>query len=83
MIDFSGVSLPFGANDLLSSGVQILQFLGSFILLFLAVHFVPKIISLIVFSVKVGRIHGSAKAGVDEFIFHTRYKFSKKFRDGY
>lgn len=47
MVDFSGVSLPFDAGDLLSSAMGLLGVLGPFVLLGLAVTFVPKIIGVI------------------------------------
>lgn len=47
MVDFSGVSLPFSAGDLLSSAMGLLGVLGPFVLLGLAVVFTPKIISVI------------------------------------
>lgn len=47
MVDFSGVSLPFGADDLLSSAMGLLGVLGPFVLLGLALVFTPKIISVI------------------------------------
>lgn len=43
----SGVSLPFGAGDLLSSSMGLFGVLGSFILLVLAVRFAPKLFALI------------------------------------
>ncbi|GIN62754.1 hypothetical protein J27TS8_27470 [Robertmurraya siralis] len=46
-IDFSGVSLPFDAGDLLSSAMGFLQVVGPFVLLGLAIIFVPKIIGVI------------------------------------
>lgn len=47
MVDFSGVSLPFSASDLLSSAMGLLGVLGPFVLLGLALAFTPKIISVI------------------------------------
>lgn len=47
MVDFSGVSLPFDAGDLLSSAMGLLGVLGPFVLLGLALAFTPKIISVI------------------------------------
>lgn len=47
MVDFSGVSLPFSAGDLLSSSMGLLGVLGPFVLLGLALLFTPKIISVI------------------------------------
>lgn len=46
-IDFSGVTLPFNATDLLTSSMGILGLLASFVLLGLAFAFVPKIMSAI------------------------------------
>ncbi|MGG5253531.1 hypothetical protein ACQYAD_08550 [Neobacillus sp. SM06] len=46
-IDFSTVSLPFNAADLLSSAMGFLGVVGPFVLLGLAIVFVPKIISVI------------------------------------
>ncbi len=47
MIDFSGITLPFSAGDLLSSAVDLLGVVGPFVLLGLAVMFAPKLIGLI------------------------------------
>ena len=46
-VDFSGVTLPFSAGDLLQAGVQLLGVVGPFVLLGLAIVFTPKLISLI------------------------------------
>ena len=46
-IDFSGVTLPFSATDLLQSAVSLMGVFGGFILLGLAVVFTPKLFSLI------------------------------------
>ncbi|MBU8905573.1 hypothetical protein KH400_03065 [Desertibacillus haloalkaliphilus] len=46
-VDFSGVTLPFDAADLLTSAVELLGVVGPFVLLGLAVVFTPKIIGLI------------------------------------
>jgi hypothetical protein len=47
-IDFTGIELPFSVGDLVSSGNELLGFVGAFILLGLAFTFVPKLITLIV-----------------------------------
>ena len=47
MIDFQSFFLPFGANDVLVVVVQIVGILGGLILLPLALHFTPLLISLI------------------------------------
>jgi len=46
-IDFSGVTLPFGAGELLDSTMGFIGVLGPFILLGLAVIFTPRIIQVI------------------------------------
>jgi hypothetical protein len=46
-VDFTGVTLPFAAGDLLTSSMGLIGVVGSFILLGLAVMFTPKIISVI------------------------------------
>lgn len=46
-IDFTGVTLPFDAGDLLSSAMGFLGVVGPFVLLGLAIVFVPKIIGVI------------------------------------
>lgn len=45
--DFSGVKLPFGPADLLTSSMSLVGLLGGFILLGIAIAFTPKIIGLI------------------------------------
>lgn len=47
-LDFTGITLPFTANDLLSAGVSLLGVVGAFVLLALAFKVVPKLISLVV-----------------------------------
>ncbi|WP_175615920.1 hypothetical protein [Piscibacillus halophilus] len=46
-VDFSGISLPFSAGELLNAAVDLLGVVGPFVLLGLAVVFAPKLISLI------------------------------------
>ncbi|HDR7488753.1 TPA: hypothetical protein QCX63_005001 [Bacillus pacificus] len=46
-VDFTGVKLPFGPADLLTSSMSLVGLLGGFILLGIAIAFTPKIISLI------------------------------------
>jgi len=46
-LDLTGISLPFNAGDLLTSGVQLLTVVGPFVLLGLAFVFAPKIIHFI------------------------------------
>lgn len=45
-IDFSGVTLPFTVNDMLSAAMNLVKLFGPFVLLGLAVAFAPKIINL-------------------------------------
>lgn len=47
MIDFTGINLPFSPGELLSSGVGLLSVVGGFVLLALAFHVVPKLITMI------------------------------------
>lgn len=54
-LDFSGITLPFSANDLLTAGVSLLGVVGAFVLLALAFRVVPKLISLIVNAFRTGR----------------------------
>lgn len=56
-LDFTGITLPFSANDLLTAGVALLGVVGVFVLLGLAFKVVPKLISLIVgaFTASGGR----------------------------
>lgn len=46
-IDFTGITLPFSASDLLSSGVGLLGVVGGFILLAMAFPLVGKLIAII------------------------------------
>lgn len=46
-LDFSGITLPFSASDLLSAGVSLLGVVGAFILLGLAFSMAPKLFQLI------------------------------------
>lgn len=56
-LDFTGITLPFTANDLLTAGVSLLGVVGAFVLLALAFKVVPKLISLV-----VGAFRTSGKA---------------------
>lgn len=47
-LDFSSITLPFTAGDLLSAGVALLGVVGTFVLLGLAFRVVPKLVSIIV-----------------------------------
>lgn len=49
-LDFSNITLPFTAADLLSAGVSLLGVVGAFVLLGIAFKVVPKLVSLIVGS---------------------------------
>jgi len=51
-IDFTGITLPFTAQELLTAGVGLLGVVGAFVLLALAFRVVPKLISLIMGSFK-------------------------------
>lgn len=46
-LDFSGISLPFTANDMLTAGVALLGVVGGIVLLAIAFQVVPKLIGLI------------------------------------
>ena len=46
-LDFTGITLPFSAADLLTAGVALLGVVGSFILLGLAFSRAPKLFQLI------------------------------------
>lgn len=60
-LDFAGITLPFSASDLLTSGVALLGVVGAFVLLGLAFKVVPKLVSLIVgaFSRSAGSGRGN------------------------
>lgn len=53
-LDFSGISLPFNASDLLSSGAALLAVVGGFVLLGLAFKVVPLLVGLIVSAFRKG-----------------------------
>jgi len=46
-IDFSGISLPFSASNLLSTGAGLLGIVGGFVLLGLAFPMVLKLIQVV------------------------------------
>lgn len=46
-VDFSGVSLPFSAGDVLGAGVDLLGVVGGLVLLGIALAFTPKLIALV------------------------------------
>lgn len=53
-LDFSGISLPFTANDLMVAGVALLGFVGTFVLFAMAFKVAPKLITLIMNSFRSG-----------------------------
>lgn len=53
-LDFSGITLPFAASDLLSAGVALLGVVGAFVLLGLAFRVVPKLVGIIVTAFSAG-----------------------------
>ncbi len=53
-INFSGITLPFTAQDLLTAGVGLLGVVGAFVLLALAFKVVPRLISLIMGAFRSG-----------------------------
>ncbi|MDG5787772.1 hypothetical protein QA612_09695 [Evansella sp. AB-P1] len=85
-MDLSGIQLPFSVADVVGGGMDLIGLVVSFIVLAMALIFAPHLIDFVknaMFSYKVGKHHGSFKTGVNEFMFHTKYKYSKRFRDGY
>lgn len=54
-LDFSGISLPFSASDLLTAGVSLLGVVGAFVLLAMAFKVVPKLITLIMNAFRSGK----------------------------
>lgn len=46
-LDFSKITLPFSASDLLTGGVSLLGVVGTFVLLGMAFMVVPKLIKMI------------------------------------
>lgn len=61
MLDFTGIKLPFSANDLLDSGVGLLAVVGAFVLLALAFTVVPKLIEIIRDSMDQGHMEDGVK----------------------
>lgn len=53
-LDFSGITIPFSAGDLLSAGVALLGVVSAFVLLGLAFKVVPKLIGLVVGAFRQG-----------------------------
>ena len=54
-VDFSGVSLPFSVNDLISTGMSLIGLVGPFVLIGLALIFAPRFIGFIKKSFGSGR----------------------------
>ncbi|HHY72269.1 MAG TPA: hypothetical protein GX497_03410 [Bacillus bacterium] len=46
-IDFSGVTMPFSANDLLNSSMGLIGLVAAFVLLGIAIGFAPRIVNFI------------------------------------
>lgn len=53
-LDFSGITLPFSASDLLTAGVALLGVVGGFVLLAMAFKMAPKLISLLLGAFRSG-----------------------------
>lgn len=57
-LDFTGITLPFTAGDVLSAGVALMQVVGPIVLIALAFVVAPKVINLI--KSALGRTRGAA-----------------------
>lgn len=53
-LDLTGITLPFTVNDMITGGMALLGVVGAFVLLRLAFHFVPRMVSMIVGAVTGG-----------------------------
>ncbi|WP_458414557.1 hypothetical protein ACNQFZ_06735 [Schinkia sp. CFF1] len=53
MIDLSGVSIPFSANDLLQTAISLIMIIASFVLLTSVIRLAPSLISFIKSAVLV------------------------------
>lgn len=53
--DFSGITLPFTSNDMLTAGVALLGVVGGIVLLAIAFRVVPMLISLIFSAFRSGK----------------------------
>lgn len=76
MIDFSGVSLPFSIGDLISSGSDLLMFVGSFLLVSLAFIVVQSLVGLIRHA---NYVHQATKGG---YTHEARQKARKQLWSG-
>lgn len=47
MVDLSGVTLPFTVGDMVGAGMSLLGLVAGFVLLSLAITFVPRFIAMI------------------------------------
>lgn len=47
MVDLSGVTLPFTVADMVTAGMSLLGLVAGFVLLSLAITFVPRFIAMI------------------------------------
>lgn len=92
MIDFSEISLPFGVGELLQNSVELMGVFGPFILLGIVIIFTPflwEFARVVVYAEKSAKVHKrarNAKFGehfATEIIHHYKWKYSKKYRDGY
>lgn len=60
-VDFSGVKLPFGVGEMLSTATSFLGIFGDFALLTVAVIFVPVLIGLVLWLMSQAKKRSSAK----------------------
>ncbi|GAE32877.1 fibronectin type III domain-containing protein [Halalkalibacter hemicellulosilyticus] len=81
-----GINLPFTPNDVLLSAVSLFTGFSGFVILALVFFFTPTIMWLIktaIHSYQVGKVHRSFSAGAYQFYGNVRYRYSKRYRDGY
>lgn len=55
LLDFSGVSLPFTAGQMMTAGMSLIGLVAAFVLLNLAFQFVPKFTAMILSSFRGGK----------------------------
>lgn len=55
LLDFTGVTLPFTANQMMVAGMSLVGIVAGFVILNLAFNFVPKFVGMILGSFRGGK----------------------------
>lgn len=74
-LNFDGIKLPFGVNDLMGAGSQLLILVGGFVLIYLAFGMAMKLQYLIKEAIvfrRVGKVDNFAEIEKERKIYNSR-----------